>query len=95
MGAGKAQDNNFPRGSKTKQGAAGEPGRQPQESGCLCPQGTHADGSKDKFPWLGTGLGGRGITWGSPLCLGVKLSTALTLSSLRDVSDLDTSSFVR
>lgn len=53
----------------------------------LSVQDSNADGSKDKFPWLGTGFGGSAITWDSLLCLGVKLITALTLpSSNRDVS---------
>lgn len=58
-------------------------------------QDGNADGSKDKFPWLGTGLGGSGITGDSLLCLGVKLITALTLSSSnRDVSDEGRCEFV-
>lgn len=58
----------FPRGSNPEQGAAGEPRRQPQELGCVCPreqismQDSNVDGSKDKFPWQGPSSG-----WGQAL----------------------------
>lgn len=102
VGAGKTQDTLFPQRQQHRarccwwawQAARGSLSNQdvcvPREQ--VAVQDCKLQGQVS--PRLGTGLGGSGKTWASLLCLGVKLFTALTLSSKRDVSDEGVSWFV-